>query len=77
MEVVDPHRRRWYSHRMDHRRREPQRLDPLGPTLDAAGERGLLLDDGTLWLDRGYNSEITRLRLAERALDDAIIAKKR
>jgi len=49
----------------------------LAPTLDAAGARGLLLDVGTLWLDRGYDSEITRLRLAERAIDDAIIAKKR
>jgi len=49
----------------------------LAPTLDAAGERGLLLDVGTLWLDRGYDSEITRLRLAERAINDAIIAKKR
>jgi len=49
----------------------------LAPTLDAAGARGLLVDVGTLWLDRGYDSEITRLRLAERAIDDAIIAKKR
>jgi IS5 family transposase len=49
----------------------------LEPTLDDAGARGLLADTETIWLDRGYDSEVTRQRLAERLLDDAIIAKKR
>lgn len=49
----------------------------LAPTLDAAGERGLLEDIETIWLDRGYDSTATRERLAERHIDDAVIAKKR
>jgi transposase len=49
----------------------------LAPTLDAAAERGLLVDVETIWLDRGYDSAATRERLAERKLDDAVIAKKR
>jgi transposase len=49
----------------------------LAPTLDAAAARGLLTDIDTIWLDRGYDSDITRQRLALRGLDDAIIAKKR
>lgn len=49
----------------------------LAPTLDAAGGRGLLAEIETLWLDRGYDSDITRQRLAERGIDDAVIAKKR
>jgi transposase len=49
----------------------------LEPTLDDAGGRGLLADIETIWLDRGYDSEVTRQRLAERLLDDVVIAKKR
>lgn len=49
----------------------------LEPTLDDASERGLLSDIETIWLDRGYDSEVTRQRLADRFLDDAVIAKKR
>lgn len=49
----------------------------LAPTLDAAAERGLLGDVETIWLDRGYDSDVTRERLAERQLDDAVIARKR
>jgi transposase len=49
----------------------------LEPTLDAAAGRGLLADIETLWLDRGYDSDITRQRLADRNIDDAVIAKKR
>ncbi len=49
----------------------------LVPTLDDAGDRGLLSDVETLWLDRGYDSDVTRERLAERNIDDAVIAKKR
>jgi transposase len=49
----------------------------LEPTLDAASERGLLTDIDTIWLDRGYDSGITRDRLADRYLHDAVIAKKR
>ncbi len=49
----------------------------LAPTLDDVKRRGLLSDIETLWLDRGYDSELTRTRLAERGIDDAMIAKKR
>jgi transposase len=49
----------------------------LAPTLDDAAERGLLEEIDTLWLDRGYDSDATRARLAERDIDDAVIAKKR
>jgi transposase len=49
----------------------------LEPTLDDAGGRGLLADIETIWLDRGYDSEVTRERLAARLLNDAVIAKKR
>lgn len=49
----------------------------LAPTLDEADRRGLLEDVETIWLDRGYDSDATRERLATRHLDDAVIAKKR
>ena len=49
----------------------------LAPTLDDAAKRGLLEDIETLWLDRGYDSKVTRARLSERGIDDAVIAKKR
>lgn len=49
----------------------------LAPTLDDAAGRGLLGEIETLWLDRGYDSDATRARLAERPIDDAVIAKKR
>jgi transposase len=49
----------------------------LAPTLDAAARRGLLEDVETLWLDRGYDSDATRARLADRLIDDAVIARKR
>jgi putative transposase len=49
----------------------------LAPTLDDAGERGLLEDIETIWLDRGYDSDATRERLIERELTDAVIAKKK
>jgi transposase len=49
----------------------------LAPTLDDAAKRGLLTEIETLWLDRGYDSNVTRERLAERGIDDAIIARKR
>jgi len=49
----------------------------LAPTLDDVKERGLLSDIETLWLDRGYDSELTRTRLVERGITDAMIAKKR
>ena len=49
----------------------------LAATLDAAAERGLLDDVETIWLDRGYDSNVTRQRLTERNLDDAVIARKR
>jgi len=49
----------------------------LAPTLDDVAQRGLLRDIETLWLDRGYDSAVTRARLTERCIDDAVIAKKR
>ena len=48
----------------------------LAPTLNDAAARGLLGEIETIWLDRGYDSDATRERLAERDIDDAIIAKK-
>ena len=49
----------------------------LAPTLDNAADRGLLGEIETLWLDRGYDSAVTRERLAEHEIDDAVIARKR
>ena len=49
----------------------------LAPTLDDAQSLWLLGEIETIWLDRGYDSAATRERLAERSIDDAIIAKKR
>jgi hypothetical protein len=49
----------------------------LAPTLDDIARRGLLCDIETIWLGRGYDSAITRTRLAEHHLVDAVIAKKR
>jgi len=49
----------------------------LAPTLDDVKVRGLLGDVETLWLDRGYDSELTRTRLVERGITDTMIAKKR
>ena len=49
----------------------------LAPTLDAAAACGLLADVETIWLDRGYDSDATRERLAAHDLDDAVIARKR
>jgi transposase len=49
----------------------------LAPTLDEAQRRGLLADIETIWLDRGYDSDVTLERLAERGIDDALVAKKR
>ena len=49
----------------------------LAPTLDDVKANGLLGDIETIWLDRGYDSDVTRKRLAERAITDAVIAKKR
>ena len=49
----------------------------LAPTLDDAKAKGLLCDVETIWLDRGYHSDVTRQRLIERDITDAVIAKKR
>lgn len=49
----------------------------LAPTLDDAQSHWLLGEIETIWLDRGYDSDVTRERLAERFLHDAVIAKKR
>ena len=49
----------------------------LEPTLDGAKGLGLLQEIETLWLDRGYDSGVTRARLLALDIDDAVIAKKR
>lgn len=49
----------------------------LAPTLDDVAGRGLLVDVETLWLDRGYDSNVTRTRLGERGIDDAVIARRK
>ena len=49
----------------------------LAPTLEDAESRGWLAQIQTIWLDRGYDSEATRERLAKLEIDDAVIAKKR
>lgn len=38
----------------------------VASTLDDAANRGLLVEIETLWLDGGYDLEVTRQRLAER-----------
>jgi transposase len=77
MEVVDPHRRNGIpiGWAVDGANRNDSVM--LEPTLDDAAARGLLCDIETIWLDRGYDSDVTRERLAARLLDDAVIAKKR
>jgi transposase len=49
----------------------------LVPTLEAASSRGLLDDIETIWLDRGYDSQLTRERLTAFGIGDAVIAKVR
>jgi hypothetical protein len=49
----------------------------LAPTIDDAQGHLLLGAVETIWLDRGDDSEVTRERLAERPINDAVIAKKR
>jgi transposase len=49
----------------------------LAPTLEDAERRGLTEEIETIWLDRGYDSAATRVRLVEAGIDDAVIAKKR
>lgn len=49
----------------------------LAPTLDDAAGRILLAEIDTLWLDRGYDSQVTLDRLAARNITDSVIAKKR
>lgn len=49
----------------------------LAPTLEDAKGRGLLADIETIWLDRGYDSDATRERLATFGINDAVIAKRR
>ena len=49
----------------------------FAPTLDAAAARGLLADIGTLHLDRGYDSDVTRATCAGHGLTDVVISEKR
>ena len=42
----------------------------LEPTLEHATHHGLLCDIETIWLDRGYDSEATRLRLRDLGIDE-------
>ena len=45
----------------------------LESTLDDAARSGLLADIETMHLDRGYDSDVTRTRLIEREIKDAVI----
>ena len=49
----------------------------FGPTLEAVGDRGLLLDVETLHLDRGYDSKAVRALCEAVGITDVICAKKR
>lgn len=48
----------------------------LKPTLESVNEFGLVEDIETMWLDRGYDSNLTKERLDEYGITDRIIAKK-
>jgi transposase len=48
----------------------------LEPTLDAIAKTGLLIDVGTLSLDRGYDSPAVRARLAKRGLVELDIQRR-
>ena len=47
------------------------------PTLEAASNRGLLVDVETMHLDRGYDSAAVRDHCASQGLDDVICARQR
>jgi hypothetical protein len=49
----------------------------LAPTIDAARSLGLVIEDASVHLDRGYDSELTRTRLLERELVAEISKKGR
>jgi transposase len=49
----------------------------LAPTLDAARSLGVVIEDASVHLDRGYDSELTRTRLLERELVAEISIKGR
>ena len=77
MEVVTGHRHQRGADRLGDRRCESQRLDPARSHPRRRGPARTLSDIETLWLDRGYDSDLTRTRLSERGIDDAVIAEKR
>lgn len=54
-----------------------QDLKLLGPTLAALARRGLLADVETVHLDRGYDTDTVRQTLADYALSDVVIARRR
>src|ERR1035437_8210763 len=60
MEMVDPHRPSGDPHWLGRRRANRNDSVLLAPTLDDAAKRGLLTEIETLWLDRGYDSNVTR-----------------
>jgi transposase len=49
----------------------------LAPTLDAARELGLVAEGASVYLDRGYDSKLTRERLLERGLIAEVSQKGR
>jgi transposase len=49
----------------------------LPSTLDAVGDRGLLVEVETLHLDRGYDDRIVRRHCLERGVSDFVIAERR
>jgi len=48
----------------------------LVPTLEAVAANGLLDEIGTLHLDRGYDSRVTRARLDALGVEDAVIQRR-
>ncbi len=47
---------------------QPSRLAAVGPYLQTVRTPGLLVEGATIHLERGYDSEATRVRLLERGL---------
>ena len=58
MEVVGLHRQKRNPPRLGNRRRQSPRFGHAQPTLRATAEIGVLREIETLWLDRGYDSDV-------------------
>ena len=78
VEMVTRHRHQRRAHRLGDRRRQPQRLDPARPhprrhRPAAACSATSRPSGSTVAMTHG----VTRTRLVERGIDDAVIAKRR